>query len=312
MNFIPAYLKLSASQLAARAEAAAELLGHCQVCPLKCGARRSEDLPGLCKTGLYARVSSYGPHLGEEQPLRGWRGSGAIFFSGCNLHCIFCQNASISQVAGGRAVQAPQLAAMMLELQAMGCHNINLVSPTHVVPQILAAVQVAAGQGLRLPLVYNSGGYDTLPTLALLDGVVDIYMPDMKYARKEVGRKYSAVPNYPRLNQAAVREMQRQVGDLQIGPDGLARRGLLVLHLVLPNDLAGTQEILRFLAEEISANVYLNLMDQYSPAYQADSFPAVARPISRQEYQRALALASRFGLQRLDDRRAGFDRPGTI
>jgi putative pyruvate formate lyase activating enzyme len=240
--------------------------------------------------------------MGEENPLRGWRGSGTIFFSGCNLRCQFCQNFEISQAASGGEVEPQELATMMLELQALGCHNINLVSPSHVVPQILAAVCLAAQAGLRLPLVYNTGGYDSMNALKLLDGVVDIYMPDMKYASSQVARYYSKIPNYAQVNQAAVSEMHRQVGDLQIDEDGLAVRGLLVRHLVLPNNLAGTGEVVQFLAQEISPDTYLNLMDQYRPAYNAGQFPKLRRQITAQEYREAIDLAHSAGLHRLDER----------
>jgi putative pyruvate formate lyase activating enzyme len=253
-----------------------------------------------------AKVSSYGPHLGEEDPLRGWRGSGTIFFTRCNLKCQFCQNHDISQADAGYEVEPEQLASIMLELQAQGCHNINFVSPSHVVPQILAAVFIGAEAGLRLPLVYNTGGYDSMPMLTLLDGVVDIYMPDMKYADNEIGRRYSKIANYAQVNQAAVREMHRQVGDLQVSNTGLALRGLLVRHLVLPDNLAGTDQIVRFLATEISPQTYLNLMDQYRPAYKAHHFSELNRSISRQEYRTSVKMAQDAGLNRLDERRGCF------
>jgi putative pyruvate formate lyase activating enzyme len=307
----PSYLPfLHGGELLRRVEAAYARLAACDICPRHCGADRLAGEMGDCHTGELARVSSYGPHHGEEDVLRGWRGSGTIFFTRCNLHCLFCQNADISQTddgdpstGSGQALVAPaELAAIMLRLQAAGCHNINLVSPSHVIPQILAAVLLAAQAGLRLPLVYNTGGYDDLATLALLDGVVDIYMPDMKYADPAAGVRYSQAPDYPRINQAAVKEMHRQVGNLQVDAQGLAVRGLLVRHLVLPNDLAGTQEIARFLAGEISPNTYLNVMAQYRPAYRASRFPELSRPISRAEHRTALQAALDAGLQRLDRR----------
>jgi putative pyruvate formate lyase activating enzyme len=251
---------------------------------------------------MKARVSSAGPHLGEEDVLRGWRGSGTIFFSRCNLRCQFCQNSDISQYSIGREVEVAELASTMLDLQDLGCHNINFVSPSHVVPQILEALMIAAERGLRLPLVYNTGGYDSTEMLALLDGVVDIYMPDMKYADNDTARRYSKVINYPEVNQVAVREMHRQVGDLQLDKSGIARKGLLVRHLVLPGGLAGTAEILRFIVEEISINTYLNVMDQYRPAYKAMEYPALTRPVTREEYMEAIQLAGTMGLQRLDHR----------
>lgn len=303
MDFEPAYRSLLMNgELEARVAAAYLRLAACDICPRQCRADRLGGELGECRTGRRARVSSYGPHHGEEDPLRGTRGSGTIFFACCNLGCVFCQNAEISQVGAGQEVEAQALAAIMLELQDDGCHNINLVSPTHVVPQILAALSIAAHAGLELPIVYNSGGYDALDTLALLDGVVDIYMPDMKYADAEIARKYSGVPDYPQFNRAAVREMQRQVGDLWMDEAGIARRGLLVRHLLLPGGLAGTEQVLRFLAQEISPQVYLNLMDQYRPAYQAGRYPELDRPVTRSEYQQALELARSLGLKRLDQR----------
>lgn len=258
---------------------------------------------GVCHTGEQARVSSFGAHMGEEDPLRGWRGSGTIFFTRCNLHCQYCQNHDISQTDDGDLMEPEELAAIMLRLQMHGCHNINLVSPSHVVPQILAAVLIAAGAGLRLPLVYNTGGYDALPTLALLDGVVNIYMPDMKYAGAAAGLRFSLTPDYPQVNRAAVKEMHRQVGDLQLDAGGLAVRGLLVRHLVLPAGLAGTEEVVRFLAQEVSPDTYLNVMAQYRPAYRASRYPELDRPITRAEHRAAVQAALDAGLHRLDERR---------
>ncbi|MGC8837272.1 MAG: radical SAM protein [Anaerolineae bacterium] len=302
----PVYLALHRrGELKERVERAYEVLRACTLCPRECGANRLEGPKGAaCRTGVRAVVSSFNPHFGEEAPLVGRGGSGTIFFTHCNLRCEYCQNYDISQLGHGYEVEPEDLARMMLYLQEMGCHNINLVSPTHVVPQILAGLLIAAEAGLRLPLVYNTGGYDALGTLQLLDGVVDIYMPDMKYADAEVGWKYSHVRDYPHHNQAAVREMHRQVGDLVLDEDGIARRGLLVRHLVLPEGLAGTAEIVRFLAEEISRNTYLNIMDQYRPCYRAHDLPPLNRRITRQEYEEAVRLALEAGLHRLDKRQA--------
>ncbi len=301
----PSYLRLLQSgELQQRVREAYQRLSPCTICAWECKVDRRAGKLGVCRTGEVVRVSSYGPHMGEEDPLRGWRGSGTIFFTRCNLHCQYCQNHDISQTDAGDLTEPEGLAAMMLELQSCGCHNINLVSPSHVVPQILAGLLIAAQAGLRLPLVYNTGGYDSLETLALLDGVVDIYMPDMKYASAQIARYYSRIPNYPAVNQAAVREMHRQVGDLQLDQHGLAIRGLLVRHLVLPNNLAGTQEIVRFLAQEISPQTYLNLMDQYRPAFKASQYPKLNRRITPQEYQAAVQMALEAGLHRLDNRRS--------
>lgn len=303
MSWKPAYLTLLESgELERRTAEAWAHLTCCDLCAWECRVDRTQldGKRGVCRTGVQARVSSYGPHHGEEAPLRGWRGSGTIFFARCNLRCQYCQNFEISQFDAGEEVDPEDLAAIMLELQAMGCHNINLVSPSHVVAQILAAVFLAARQGLRLPLVYNTGGYDSLTALHLLDGVVDIYMPDMKYADAKVALHLSKAKDYPEVNRRAVKEMHRQVGDLQLDGHGLARRGLLVRHLVLPNGLAGTEAIVRFLATELSPNTYINIMAQYRPCYRAYAFPALSRPITRQEYETALRLARQAGLARLD------------
>lgn len=300
-----AYLELFESGvLRERVEAALSLLEHCSVCPRKCGVNRLANEAGKCRTGRQAMVSSYGPHFGEERPLVGRHGSGTIFFTNCNLKCLFCQNYSISQLGEGEEVSKEELAYIMLSLQARGCHNINLVSPTHVVPQILEALEVAVRLGLRLPIVYNSGGYDSVETLRLLDGVVDIYMPDMKYSDEEIARELSGVENYPEINRVAVKEMHRQVGDLEVNEEGIAQRGLLVRHLVLPHGLAGTKEIVRFLSREVSLNTYVNIMAQYHPCYKASQVPKLGRPISSAEYLQALSLAREAGLHRLDEARA--------
>jgi len=307
-DYQPSYLELLRSgELAERVKVAYEHLTNCDLCGWECHIDRRQRT-GACKTGMQAVVASYGPHHGEEDPLRGWGGSGTIFFSWCNLRCQFCQNYDISQSGSGRAVSPEQLAAMMLELQARGCHNINFVSPSHVVAQILAATLIAAqassrGDGLRLPLVYNTGGYDSPAALALLDGVIDIYMPDIKYSDAPIAKKYSKIPNYPAINQAAVKEMHRQVGDLVLDEHGVAQRGVLVRHLVMPNDLAGTAEIARFLAQEISTATYINVMGQYRPCYKAGRYPELNRPPTRQELQDAQQAVQDAGLHRLDRRR---------
>ncbi len=270
------------------------------MCPRRCGVNRLAGESGECQVTTQVIVSSYDPHFGEEAPLVGRHGSGTIFFTYCNLHCTFCQNYTISQLGEGSPVDKAKLAGMMLSLQARGCHNINLVSPTHVVPYILEALELAADKGLHLPLVYNTGGYDTIETLELLDGVVDIYMPDMKYSDEKIAEQLSGIKDYPKVNKAAVKEMHRQVGDLQLDEQGIAQRGLLVRHLVLPNGLAGTEEVVRFLAQEVSANTYLNIMAQYHPCYKAFDMPQLARPLLRQEFYEALDLAHQQGLYRLD------------
>ena len=276
------------------------MLEACQVCPRRCEVNRLAGESGQCQVTTQVMVSSYGPHFGEEAPLVGRHGSGTIFFTYCNLHCAFCQNYTISQLGEGSPVARGQLAEMMLSLQARGCHNINLVSPTHVVPYILEALELAADKGLHLPLVYNSGGYDAIETLKLLDGVVDIYMPDMKYSDEKTAEELSGIKDYPKINKAAVKEMHRQVGDLRLDEDGIAQRGLLVRHLVLPNKLAGTEEVVRFLAQEVSTNTYLNIMAQYHPCHRAFDMPQLARPLHSEEFQDAIDLAHRQGLYRLD------------
>ena len=298
----PAYLRLFRSgELAERARSAHQHLESCDLCARYCQVDRRESIRGaVCRTGERAIVYSASPHHGEEDCLRGSRGSGTIFFSWCNLRCIYCQNWEIAWEGEGRETSDEALAQMMLRLQAQGCHNINFVTPSHVVAQILAAVKIAAEKGLRLPLVYNTSGYDSPEALALLDGVIDIYMPDMKYGDDTSARKLSHVRDYVRVNQAAVREMHRQVGDLTINEEGLAERGLLVRHLVLPNGLSGAEAVLRFLAEEISSDTYLNLMGQYRPCYRAEEHPGLDRQLSRAELSEAVATAARYGLRRLD------------
>lgn len=297
----PSYLGLTKKGvLAERARQLSKALEECRLCPWRCGVNRLAGETGQCQTGTEARVYSYMPHHWEEKPLSGLRGSGTIFFSGCSLHCVFCQNADISQQNYGLPVSAEKLAQMMLALQGLNCHNINLVSPTHVVPQILQALFIAAGRGLSLPLVYNTGGYDCLETLRLLDGVIDIYMPDMKYFNQQTGERLSGIKNYPAINQAAVKEMHRQVGDLVLDQNGTAIRGLLIRHLVLPGGEADTGKIAKFISKEISADAYVNIMDQYRPEYQAADYPEINRRISRREYEAAVQSAFEAGLRRLD------------
>jgi len=301
----PAYVSLLRSgELKRRVAEIYRRMERCDICPRECGVNRRKDETGTCRTGEQAVVSSYGPHFGEEAPLVGMGGSGTVFFTHCNLRCQFCQNYEISQLGEGYPVEPEQLASIFLRLQDMGCHNINLVSPTHVVPQILAALLIAAQAGLRLPLVYNTGGYDSLSTLQLLDGVVDIYMPDMKYADAETAERYSKVSNYPAVNQAAVKEMHRQTGDLTMDSRGVALRGLLVRHLVLPQGLAGTRDVARFLAELVSKNTYINVMDQYRPCYKARELPPLNHRITPHEYRQAVQMMRDAGLCRLDDRSA--------
>ncbi len=296
-----AYQELYRSgELEERVARARAILKDCQLCPRRCRVDRLRGERGMCRIGSEAVVSSHGPHFGEEAPLVGLRGSGTIFFTYCNLRCMFCQNYSISQLGQGRVATKGEIAKMMLSLQERGCHNINLVTPTHVVPMILEALKIAAGLGLSIPLVYNCGGYESVETLELLDGIVDIYMPDMKYSDERNARRFSGVKDYPSVNRAAVKEMHRQVGDLQIDERGVARRGLLIRHLVLPNGIAGTEGVVRFIAEEISRSTYLNVMAQYYPAHRAFKIPALSRPLQRPEFAEAVNLAREHGLERLD------------
>ncbi|MBI2961532.1 MAG: radical SAM protein [Betaproteobacteria bacterium] len=303
-EFTPAYLRLAdTGELARRVQDAWRHLEACDLCARYCRVNRIASIKGaVCRTGERAVVASYGPHHGEEVPLRGWAGSGTIFFNWCNLRCAFCQNWDISQRGDGREMSARGLADAMLELQSEGCHNINFVSPSHALAQIIAAVNDAAPRGLRLPLVYNTGGYDSAEALALLDGIVDIYMPDMKYGDSQLARRYSKVPHYAEVNRAAVKEMHRQVGDLALDDGGIAQRGLLVRILVMPEGIAGVERSLEFLAREVSKRTYLNLMDQYRPCYRAGQYPELNRPITAEEYREALAAAERYGLERLDRR----------
>jgi len=298
---VAAYQELYHSgELEARIERARAILECCELCPRRCRVNRLKGETGVCRTANEAAVSSYGPHFGEEAPLVGSQGSGTIFFTHCNLRCMFCQNYTISQLGDGKPASKGEIASMMLALQQRGCHNINFVSPTHVVPQILEALQVAVGLGLSIPLVYNSGGYDSMETLKLLDGIIDIYMPDMKYSDDMNARRFSGVKEYPSVNQAAVKEMHRQVGDLELDEHGVAKRGLLVRHLVLPNGIAGTEGVVRFLAQEVSLNAYLNVMAQYYPSHRAFKIPVLSRPLTREEFAQAVKLAREHGLERLD------------
>ena len=296
---------LESGALAERVARARERLRRCHVCPRHCAIDRLEGDLGFCLVGAKPFVSSHAPHHGEEGPLRGRNGSGTIFFASCNLRCVYCQNYEISQLREGREVSAQELADMMLSLQQQGCHNINLVTPSHQVPQILEGLLLAAQKGLWIPLVYNTSSYDDLETLRLLDGIVDIYLPDFKYADAEAGLKYSKVPCYPEIAKTAIKEMQRQTGDLVINECGLAVRGLLLRHLVLPGGVAGTAEIMRFLAEDISKNTYVNIMDQYRPCWKAFRYPPLNRQITREEFEEAVEAARAAGLHRLYQERPG-------
>jgi len=300
----PGYVALHRSgELGERARRALELLGaRCRVCPRECKVDRLRDERALCRVGRRAIVSSYFPHRGEEDPLRGWNGSGTIFFAGCNLRCVFCQNFDISWQVHGEEVTAIRLAEMMVELQARGCHNVNWVTPEHVVPQILEALEIAVEAGLRLPIVYNTSSYDSMDSLELLDGVVDVYMPDLKLWTAAAARRYLRRPDYPEVARRTIKEMHRQVGALELDERGLAIRGVLLRHLVMPGMLEETEAILRWVAEELGTDTYMNLMAQYRPAglVPRGGYPEIDRRPRRDEYLRALEIADALGLRRLD------------
>jgi putative pyruvate formate lyase activating enzyme len=305
-SFEPAYLALHRSgALRQRAEAALERLSHCLVCPRDCGVDRMAGKTAACHTGRYAQVASYSPHFGEEDCLRGWRGSGTIFFSMCNLRCVFCQNYDISQANRAPETPPPRLAAMMLELQDMGCHNINFVTPEHVVPQILEALPIAVEGGLRIPIVYNTSAYDSLDSLSLLDGIVDIYMPDFKFWSPALSLRYVKAKDYAEAARRAIGEMHHQVGPLKLDENGLAKRGVLLRHLVMPGEIAGTEAIMRFLADEVSPDTYVNLMDQYYPAGRVlgGEFGEINRRTTGAEFECAVEAARAAGLWRFDQRR---------
>jgi putative pyruvate formate lyase activating enzyme len=306
---VPAYLNaLKTGTLEQRADQGLQALSHCTLCPRHCSVNRMAGETGICNTGRGAVVAAYNAHFGEETPLVGHRGSGTIFFTHCNLRCNFCQNYEISQLGEGRELDDDQLAAIMLELQQAGCHNINLVTPSHVVPQILSAVHLAAQQGLKVPLVYNSSGYDCVETLKLLDGIVDIYMPDFKFWDAKVALDTCNAPDYPEVAKLALVEMHHQVGDLHIDPtSGLAVKGVLVRHLVLPGGLAGTTNIMDFLANSLSRETYVNVMSQYRPCGPAREMPALAVALSPVEYDQAVKETQAAGITRLDKPRRVFE-----
>ncbi len=304
-KFEPAYLALHRTgELQRRAEEAVAGLAECKVCPRDCGVNRLEDKTATCKTGRYAQVSSYFPHTGEEDCLRGWRGSGTIFFNMCNLKCVFCQNYDISQVDKGREVSPTELASMMLELQDTGCHNINFVTPEHVVPQVLEGLALAVEAGLHLPIVYNTSAYDSMESLRQLDGIVDIYMPDFKFWTAESSLRYSKAKDYGDAARAALKEMNHQVGPLKFDENGIAKRGVLVRHLVMPGMLDESRQIMHFLAKEVAPDTYVNVMAQYRPAWKVSSekYEEINRSLASSEYKAAIQIAQDAGL-RLDQRR---------
>ena len=291
-------VSISQTELHARIEEAYKLLDACRVCPRACGVNRLKDEKlGFCRSGLYPVISSVSPHHGEEPPLSGTKGSGTIFFTNCNLRCVYCQNYPISQMGNGAVRTVGELACQMTWLQEQGCHNLNLVTPTHFVPQILKALGIARERGFDLPIVYNTSGYESLETLRLLDGIVTIYLPDMRYNDNAAALRYSVAPHYVEINRAAIQEMYRQVGNLVIDEEGIATRGLIIRHLVLPGGLSGTEGVMKFLAEEISKDVYISLMSQYFPAYKTTEHKEINRRITEAEYDAAYESKMKYGLK---------------
>lgn len=273
-----------------------KMLESCSICPRKCKVNRLKNERGLCRTGVKPILYSFMPHHGEEPPISGKLGSGAIFFSNCNMACVYCQNYEFSQKGKGREVEPEELARFMLDLQARGCHNINLVTPTHVMPQILRALELAIPEGLKIPLVYNTSGYELAEIIKLLKGIVDIYLPDMRYADSEIAMKYSIAADYPRYNQEAIKQMYEQVGIAEMDDGGIIRKGLIIRHLVLPENLSDTDKVLRFIAEEISEYTYVSLMSQYHPYYKAFQFKEISHCLEYEKYQEAQALMQKYGL----------------
>lgn len=273
-----------------------KMLGSCSICPRRCRVNRLKNEKGFCQTGLKAKVCSYMPHHGEEPPISGTRGSGTIFFSHCNMSCAYCQNYEFSQGGEGREVSEKQLADFMLQLQTAGCHNINLVTPTHVMPQILQAIKIAANNGLDIPLVYNTSGYELAQVIALLNGIIDIYLADLRYADSFMSEKYSSAPDYPRQSQQALKQMHQQVGIAKLDSRGIIIKGVIIRHLVLPNNLSGTETLMKFIAEELSKETYISLMSQYMPCYKAHKFSEISRRITLKEYEGAQESMRAHGL----------------
>lgn len=271
-------------------------LRNCTICPRKCSVDRTKSKRGYCRAPSNPVVYSYSPHYGEEPPLSGVRGSGTIFFAHCNMKCVYCQNYYFSQLDNGEEVSIERLSDMMLYLQKTGCHNINLVSPTHFVPQILLALEIATDKGLDIPIVYNTGGYESVDTIKILDGIIDIYMPDMRYSDNDMAKKYSDGPDYAGYNRASVKEMQGQVGDLVLNDKSIAKRGLIIRLLVLPEGISGTKETLKFVKRSISKNAYLSIMSQYYPTFKAYSYKEISRGITRGEYKNIVDEAKKLGL----------------
>jgi putative pyruvate formate lyase activating enzyme len=299
--FEPSYIQeYRNGALEEKIEKCIKILNECTLCPRKCKVNRLKNEKGICRVGRWAVISSFNPHFGEESPLVGFYGSGTIFFSYCNLGCIFCQNYEISHLGGGHLVSPEILGDIMLKLKDFRCHNINFVTPTHVVPQILEALPFAIERGLNIPLVYNCGGYENIETLKLLEGIFDIYMPDFKYMDKRVAFELSKAEDYPEVVKEAIKEMYRQVGDLKMDNNGIAYRGLLIRHLILPNGLAGTEKVMEFIAKNISPYTYVNIMNQYRPCYKSHLFPKIGRRITEKEFDNAINIAINKGIRRID------------
>ena len=299
VKYIPSYLELfNKGIFPERVIKLKEILRECTLCPRNCRVNRLEGEKGFCRAGAEACVSSVGPHFGEEAPLTGRNGSGTIFFTYCNLGCVFCQNYDISHSGHGEVLPSSELASRMLYLQKTGCHNINLVTPTHFVPQIVEALETAIKGGLKVPIVFNCGGYESVEVLKLLEGIIDIYMPDAKFSDPKVSEKLCHARDYYKVLKEALKKMHRQVGVLKTDETGIASRGVLIRHLVMPDKLAGSEEVLRFIAEELSKDSYVNIMRQYYPCYKAGDYPEISRSITPQEYNRACEIGKSYGLKR--------------
>jgi putative pyruvate formate lyase activating enzyme len=302
VEFEPGYLRLyRTGELKKRGQELWNIMKSCKLCPRMCGVNKLEDNKGFCQSSSQLEISSYRPHFGEERPLVGKGGSGTIFLTNCSLRCVFCINWEISQGGQGNPRSIEDMARMMLHLQKIGCHNINVVTPTHYSPHIVLALNIAAGEGLRLPLVYNTCGWEQLEILEKLDGIVDIYLPDFKYSDGEMAKKYSsAAETYPQITKTALLEMHRQVGVAKPAKDGLIYRGLMIRHLVMPNGVGGTKKVIEWIAENLPKDTYLNIMSQYRPMYKAFDYPKIARRINRKEYADAIKWAKEAGLTNLD------------
>ena len=299
MSFVPSYISLyEGGEINQRLQILKEILKECRLCPRQCQVNRLNGEVGVCRAGSEPMVSSAFPHFGEESPLVGHHGSGTIFLTHCNLRCIFCQNYDISHLGGGERITSSDMARIMVRLQEKGCHNINFVTPTHYAPQVVASLPEAIEKGLRLPIVYNCSGYESIEVIRLLEGVVDIYMPDVKYMDEKYSKRFSNAPDYPEVIKKVLKEMHRQVGDLTNNSKGIAEKGLLIRHLVMPEGIASSEAVFKFIAEEISVHSYVNIMDQYRPEYRAHEYPEINRRITHKEYLEAIQIAKRFHLYR--------------